>query len=274
VWSSISDDSYSLSTTLAEAAVFGVTETELAAAQTGVWDRGPALRVVLAGGALQSRSLAEVLAGQNLALIGTGAADGWELFQFANADLVAPNTYDLSLRLRGQAGSDGLMAPIWPVGAPFVLVNSALRQIPLPASARGLLRNYRIGRLSAGYDAPEVVQQQAAFAGAGLRPYPIAHLRAKMQGGDLAVTWLRRTRIDGDSWNSIDVPLGETSEAYVLRIANGAGVLRETVLFAPSFAYTAAMRSADGAAGALTISVAQRSDAYGLGPMRSIAVTV
>lgn len=274
VWSSISDDGYSLSTTLAEAAVFGVTETELAAAQTGVWDRGPALRVVLAGGALQSRSLAEVLAGQNLALIGTGAADGWELFQFANADLVAPNTYDLSLRLRGQAGSDGLMAPIWPVGAPFVLVNSALRQIPLPASARGLLRNYRIGRLSAGYDAPEVVQQQAAFAGAGLRPYPIAHLRAKMQGSDLAVTWLRRTRIDGDSWNSIDVPLGETSEAYVLRIANGAGVLRETVLFAPSFAYTAAMRSADGAAGALTISVAQRSDAYGLGPMRSIAVTV
>lgn len=274
VWSSVSDDGYSLTTTLAEPAVFGVTENELAAAQTGVWDRGPALRVVLAGGALQSRTLDEVLAGQNLALIGNGTPDGWELLQFASAVLVGPNTYDVSLRLRGQAGSDGLMAAVWPAGAQFVVLSSAVRQIPLPASARGLLRNYRIGRLSAGYDSPEVVHQQAAFAGAGLRPYPVAHLRAKLQGGDLAITWLRRTRIDGDTWQSIEVPLGEANETYVLHVANGATVLREVVLSAPSFAYTAAMRAADSAAGALTLSVAQQSDAFGLGPMRSISVTV
>lgn len=274
VWSSVRDDGYSLTNTLAEPAVFGQTQTEMAAAQTGVWDRGSALRVLLAGGALQSRTMDEVLAGQNLALIGNGAADGWELFQFAIAVLVAPDTYELSLRLRGQAGSDGLMAAVWPVGAQFVLVNSAVRQIPLPASARGLLRNYRIGRLSAGYDAPDVVHQQAAFAGAGLRPYPVAHLRAKLQGDDLAVTWLRRTRIDGDSWQSIEVPLGEANETYVLRIANGASLLREVVLSAPSFVYTAAMQSADVAGGGLTISVAQQSDAFGLGPLRSITITV
>jgi hypothetical protein len=212
-----------------------------------------------------------VLSGQNLALIGSGAPDGWEVFQFASAQLVAPLTYDLSLRLRGQAGSDGDMAPIWPAGSQFVLISGALSQINLPSSARGLLRNYRIGRASAGYDAPETLHSVQAFAGIGLRPYSVAHLRARGQGGDLAITWMRRTRIDGDSWQGLEVPLGEQNEAYVLRISIGASLLREVVVFAPSYTYTSAMQAADGAVCAVDISVAQQSDAFGTGPYRSIS---
>ena len=274
LWSSISEDGYDLALTLPEPALLGRTQSPLAAAQTGVWDRGPALRVELAAGALSSRSLDEVLAGANLALIGDGSPDNWELFQFAVADLVAPNTYELSLRLRGQLGSDGLMAPIWPTGSQFVLVNAALRQIPLPSAARGVLRHYRMGLLSAGYDGENVRHETHAFAGNGLRPYRVAHLRAAMSGGDLALSWIRRTRIDGDSWQSSEVPLGESRESYALRFLKGGTVLREVATLAPQFIYTAAMRAADGATGQITIEVAQLSDSYGAGPTSRLVVQV
>lgn len=274
VWSSVSDDGYALTTTLPQAPLRGVTQTPLYAAQPGVWDRGPALRVQLAGGALSSVSIDQVLAGQNLCLIGDGTAAAWEVFQCANAVLVAANTYDLSLRLRGQAGSDGVMPPVWPAGSQFYLMTGALVQLGLPASTRGLLRHYRLGRLANGYDAPEVVHQQAAFAGMGLRPYPVAHLRAARQGGDISLTWIRRTRLDGDSWDGVEVPLGEASETYILRVMAGASLLREQIVTSPSYLYTAAQIALDGAAGAITITVAQRSDAFGAGPVRSLIITV
>ncbi|MDZ7905069.1 MAG: glycoside hydrolase/phage tail family protein [Cypionkella sp.] len=272
VWSAPADDGYALTATLAEPAIMGATLTSMAAAQPGVWDRGPALRVELARGALSSRTIAEVLAGQNIALIGDGTPSGWEVFQFANAVLVAPGIYDLSMRLRGQAGSDGIMAQQWPVGSRFVMLNTALRQVPLPATTRGLERHYRVGLLSAGYESEDVTLQIHAFDGAGLRPYRVAHLRASLQSGDLGISWIRRTRIDGDTWQAVEVPLGETHEVYVLRIVQGGNLLREVVLGMPSFTYTAAMRALDGATGQITLSVAQQSDAYGFGPYRSINV--
>jgi hypothetical protein len=278
VWSSVSDDDYAQVGTIAAPAVLGVTQSDMAAAQIGVWDRGPALRLRLDGGELSSASIASVLSGQNVALIGGGTADAdaWEVFQFATATLVAPLTYDLSLRLRGQSGSDGEMAPIWPAGSQFVLVNAALVQIDLPASARGLLRNYRIGRASAGYDAPETVHRVQSFAGAGLRPYSVAHLRARKRGGDVDVTWLRRTRLDGDSWEGVEVPLGETSETYTLRITRAGISLRDVILSAPAFTYSAAMQAGDGvtAGQVIEITVAQRSDAYGVGPARTVQMVL
>ncbi|MDZ7904708.1 MAG: hypothetical protein U5N55_02225 [Cypionkella sp.] len=121
------------------------------------------------------------MAGRNVALIGDGTPDGWEVFQFANA-VLPTNTYDLSQRLRGQAGSDGQMAASWPAGAQFVLPNSALRQIPTSLAARGLLRQYRVGLLSAGYDGEDVLHQSHSFLGMGLRPYSVGHLRATVSG--------------------------------------------------------------------------------------------
>ncbi|MDZ7904707.1 MAG: hypothetical protein U5N55_02220, partial [Cypionkella sp.] len=56
VWSSVSDDGYALDIALPESAITGVTQTAMGAAQIGVWDRGPALRVSLLSGALSSRT--------------------------------------------------------------------------------------------------------------------------------------------------------------------------------------------------------------------------
>ncbi|MDZ4393021.1 baseplate multidomain protein megatron [Cypionkella sp.] len=275
VWSSIADDSYSLNTTLTQSAIIGVTETALNAAKTGLWDRGPSLRVRIEHGALSSVSDLSVLSGANVAAIGDGSPENWEVFQFANAVLVAPNTYDISLRLRGQAGSDGLMPPTWPEGSTFVLLNEAVQQISLPLSARGLPRFYRFGPADRGYENNASVLCIESFNGTGLRPYPVSHLQAVRQtSGTLDLQWLRRTRIDGDSWQSLEVPLGEDTEQYTLRISQGATLLREATTTAPGFSYTSTMQTADGASGTVTIAVAQVSQRYGNGPFVTTQTTL
>jgi hypothetical protein len=121
-------------------------------------------------------------------------------------------------------------------------------------------------------DDPSYVEKVLAFQGVGLRPYAPAHLRAVAVGGDLALGWVRRTRIDGDSWEGIEVPLGEAAESYLLRIRDAGGVVREEVLSQPTFTYTAAMRSADAPGTPFTIEVAQLSDRFGAGPFARIEI--
>jgi hypothetical protein len=115
VWSSGTDEGYALNRLIGGPSVIGVTEAPLPAARAGLIDRGPALRVRVFGGTVGSAAMARVLNGANLAAIGVGGL--WEVFQFGEADLVAPDTYALRSRLRGQAGTDGVMPAIWPAGS-------------------------------------------------------------------------------------------------------------------------------------------------------------
>ena len=66
-----------------------------------------------------------------------------------------------------------------------------------------------------------------------MRPYAPVHLRARWEGGDLAMDWTRRTRIDGDSWDRPDVPLGEASESYLVRVEQDGAVLHEQIIGCP-----------------------------------------
>ncbi|WP_054008628.1 baseplate multidomain protein megatron [Cypionkella psychrotolerans] len=275
VWSAVTDDSYSLNTTLTQPAIIGTTETALIAAEPGLWDRGATLRVRVESGALSSVSELSVLSGANAAAIGDGSPENWELFQFASAILVAPKTYDISLRLRGQAGTDGLMPATWPIGSTFVLLNDAVQQINLPLSARGLPRYYRFGPADKGYDSNATVLLTESFDGAGLRPYAVSHLSAtKQPSGDLDITWQRRTRIDGDTWQSLEVPLGEDTELYSTKITQGPATLRETTTSTSNWTYSVAMQTADAASGTITIAIAQVSQRYGSGPFQTITAAL
>ncbi|MDQ2067690.1 glycoside hydrolase TIM-barrel-like domain-containing protein [Xinfangfangia sp. CPCC 101601] len=256
-------------------ATVGVTQSPMALARPGIWDRGAPLRVEMVGGHLSSAQPLAVLNGANLIAIGDGSNDRWELFQFAKAELVAPNTYELSQRLRGQLGTDGLMPETWPIGSTVVLIDTSLRQVGLESAARGLLRHYRIGAALRGYDDPAVVARDEAFEGIGLRPYAPCHLRCTgTVGSNLQLSWRRRTRIDGDNWQQAEVPLGEESEAYVIRVLDGETLLAEYQAAAPLFAYSAAAQIADGVSGAFDLAVAQLSSRFGPGPFRKLHIAV
>ncbi len=268
------DDGYELIEIVQSPARVGVSETVLPAARAGLLDRGPALRVRLTSGALASASLDRVLNGANLAVIGDGSAANWELFQFTDAALVGEGTYELSGRLRGQAGSDALMPQSWPVGSYVVILDRSTGQIPMAASERGLERNYRIGPATRSFDDATYSHEVLAFEGIGLRPLAPVHLRAQWSGGDLGLSWIRRTRIDGDSWAAEEVPLGEEAERYRLRVMGGLTVLRELDVTAPGWTYTAAMQTADGVGASFAIEVAQVSQSFGPGPYRRLSVTL
>ena len=275
VWSAAADAGYELNRLIAAPAVIGLTESVLTAAPAGQWDRGPALRVKMYGGTLSSSDELAVLNGANVAAIGDGSAARWEIVQFINAVLVAPSTYDLSLRLRGQQGTDGIMPAEWPIGSTVVLLDQAPQQIDLSVASRGLARYYRIGSAGRGFEGPAVVVKVEAFDGIGLRPYPVAHLSAvETVSGDISVSWTRRTRVDGDNWQSIEVPLGEISEIYQLRIVQAEVILREETVSSAAYVYSATAQVSDGIVGAFRVDVAQVSDRFGPGPFRSVAVAV
>ncbi|KFI28075.1 baseplate multidomain protein megatron [Paenirhodobacter enshiensis] len=264
VYSAPEDAGYALLSTLSRRAAMGRTLTPLARAPAGRWDRGPALRVKLRSGTLSSASMARVLGGANVIAIGDGSSDRWEIVQFVAAVAVEPRVWDLSLRLRGQMGSDAMMPDVWPAGSRVVVLDAALSQIAVPAASRGLARHYRIGTAGRSYDDPSYVHRIEAFRGEGLRPYAPCHLRASAVGAGWRLDWVRRTRIDGDSWEGYDVPLGEAQERYLVRVMRGAAVLREAVVTDPVWSYGAAAVAADGPG--VEIRVAQISDSYGAGP--------
>jgi hypothetical protein len=273
VWSASQDSGYLLNRVLRIPAAIGITETPMLAAQPGTWDLGTPVRVKLTGGELSSAERLRVLNGANAMAIGDGSAANWEVFQFAEAHIVAPDTYELSVRLRGQAGTDGLMPAEWPSGSIVVLLDQALTQINLPLSARGLERYYRFGAAARGVDDPQAVLRVEAFDGAGLRPYPVGHLRARATvDGGLHVTWIRRTRTDGDTWQAVEVPLGEETELYSVRVIQADLIRAEYSVPQAQFLYGAAMRLSDLQPGPYRIEVAQISSQYGPGPFRALEV--
>ncbi|PWR03042.1 host specificity protein [Meridianimarinicoccus roseus] len=273
VYGSGADANYRLNTVVEGGASVGLTRSPMARAAPGLPDRGAPLRVEMSDGALSSVPRDALLNGANVMAIGDGGAGGWEIFQFQQADLVAPDTYELSMRLRGQLGTDGDMPDVWPEGSLVVLLTTAVQQIDLSSSERGLSRFYRVGPADVPLSAPSFLPFEKVFVGNGLRPYSPVHLSvAKQPDGSHVLNWVRRTRIDGDIWSLVDVPLGETSEGYVLRILKDGTVRREEIVGPPPWRYPAALRAADGIAGGYEAEIAQISDRYGAGHFGRISI--
>jgi hypothetical protein len=138
--------------------------------------------------------------------------------------------------------------------------------LDLSSAQRGIARHYRIGPARRGYDDPSYVHMVEAFDGNGLRPLSPVHLR--LSGGvgtDITVSWIRRTRIDGDSWDVPDVPLAEETESYLVRVIQGGVVLRQEVVTVPGWTYSVAAQVGDGLVAPARIEVAQISARYGAG---------
>ena len=275
VYDAASDSNYSLNKLINTRATVGTTQTPLFRASSGVWDTSSPLQVQLVSGGLESVSEEAVLAGANLAAIGDGTPDGWEVFQFETADLVDTNTWHLGKRLRGQGGTDALVPDVWPPGSWFVLLTEGVDQIEFAASQRNIARHFRIGPSQRSYDDPSYEHVVHAFAGNGLRPYAPYHLGAQSDGaGGYDVSWIRRTRLDGDSWDLAEVPLNEEAESYEVRVVQGNTLLRQETVTAPLWSYSASQLMADTANGEVAIEVAQNSARYGPGAWARLSLGV
>jgi hypothetical protein len=227
-------------------AVMGALTAPLGAGPIARWDRANSVAVRLYGGALSGEPEAAVLNGANVAAIGTAEA-GFEVVQFAAATLTGPGAWLLEGLLRGQAGTADIAAAGHDAGARFVLLNRAVVPLTLSEAESGLGLTLRCGAAGAVYDPDTFNDVPIISARRGLRCLAPVHACAVRDAGsgDVTITWARQTRIGGDAWEPVEVPLGESSEAYSVDILDGVAVLRRLTAIAPSVVYPAAEQVAD-----------------------------
>ncbi|MDX8349666.1 glycoside hydrolase TIM-barrel-like domain-containing protein [Cognatiyoonia sp. IB215446] len=265
LYSAPQDSGYALQDVLTSPATMGLSETPLAAGPVGIWDRQAPLEVTLVDGALGSVDATALFAGANTLAIGDGTPDFWEIIQFQYAEPVGQNRFALHGLLRGQAGSRGLMPDVWPVGSRVVLLDGVPAQITLPSAARGITRHFRYGPAKRPMSDESFLYASFAFQGNGLRPYPVAHLRAKDGVAGLDVSWIRCGRIDGDVWTDGEIPLGEDEELYRVRIIQDGVTRRSETVTMPGWTYAAGDLAAEVGSAPYRLEVAQVSARFGEG---------
>jgi hypothetical protein len=218
------------------------------------WDDANVVRVKLYNGALASVSADQVLNGANVFAI--EADREWEIVQARNCALVAPGEYDLSGFLRGRLGSAHAIRAPHPVGARIVALNQRLARASLGAHEWGEAIAFVAPPYGRAASDPRAATLTATLPHAAVRPWAPAHVRGVRQGSaDVALTWMRCARADGDAWGEGEPPLGEPAEAYRLEILSGLTPVRTVETAVPSYLYSAAHQTADFGAPPLSLAI-------------------
>ena len=207
-----------------------------AATQLGTWDRETTLAVdIAAGKTLTSATEAALLTGSNVFLVGNELLQAADV-QFAGSE-GAINKYILRTFLRGRFGTEHHAIAGHPAGSQFVVIDAdALRRIPWPTD--DLQDVYLFKAVSQGAVVDQVFPRGAINTGASLKPWSSAQVWAyKKADGDWVIDWRRRARFGASLRDSIEIPLQENSEGYIVEIYDGATLVR-TVTGLTSSAYT------------------------------------
>lgn len=277
IMSSLTGTSYSLNSLVKSPATMGKTLTDFYSGRTLGFDGKNVLRVKLFNSAvLASVDKSIILSTHRQNRFAIKNDDGeWEICQFATAALVSGSTYDLSDLVRGLKGTEGAMRDPVNSGARFVLLDGAIEQLDLSIEDRGIERPYKWGPHNRDITNSQLwLSANFSFSAKGLRPFAPTHFRMVEQGsGDKLFKWHRRTRIDGDSFEGLDVPLAEEYEEYDLRILDEDGNTVRHFKSVPqeSQLWTAAQQVSDfptGLPDPLQASVAQNSP-WGRGEERT-----
>lgn len=242
------DGAFTLNTTIGSRAIIGQLTEDFSSGPIGVFDESSVLTVRLLNSEdnLQSRTDLQVLNGANTVAVITPSGE-WEVLQFANATLNPDGTYSLSRLIRGRLGTEEYMGDPTLAGSTFVVYN--------PSSAftfsgtNDLLGVEIAGRFGPPGFLPGDARYQDGSAvprGVAYRPFAPVTLKATETGNDFELSWVRRTRFNGDGWETGDVPLNEDFERYEVEILDGSSVVRTvTINDQTNYTYTEANQITD-----------------------------
>jgi hypothetical protein len=260
VWRSADGASYALHRTVDMPALVGRTLTGLAAGPLWRWDDLSVFDVEVSSGALASITDEAALAGGNVFAI-RGADGAWEILSAARAELIGSRRYRLSRLLRGLAASEPQAGRAAPAGSTVVRLDEAVVPLTTALSDLGTPWRYRVGPADRDHADPAVVEFVATAGPDALKPLAPVHLRARRVTDGVVISWVRRTRREGDAWEPSEIPLGEESEAYEVDVVQAGTVIWTLSSASASVLYAAADELA--AFGvpqtALSLRVAQKS---------------
>ncbi len=208
-------------------ATSGITDSVLAPGPVWRFDQTTKLIVKLRSGVLGSVSRDQVLDGANAAAI--EHPDGWEVIQFERALLTGPDTYVLSGILRGQGGTEDLASDTLAAGARFVRLDEAVTTLATGLSDIGRPLPLQIIPLRGANDPAAILTHTLTPKGLALKPLSPVGLSARRIASGIEISFIRRTRMNGDNWELLEVPLNEAVEAYEVEILQGS-VVKRTLL--------------------------------------------
>jgi len=225
---------------------------------TARWDRVQTFTARFENTSLSSVTEFDLLNGTNRFAVETER--GWEVLQAQNIDLVSAGTYQFSMLLRGLWGSSVEMVDTVPAGARIVSLKSSLGVLDIPNDLIGAsldikTQTARRPAKSHAFD----------YEAKHLRPMPPVQGRCVLKGSNKQVTWIRQSRMGGDNWAALEIPLGETREFYRVELLQGQTVLDMFETLESNITFTPAQFQ-----NAEYVSIAQGSDIYGFGPALEI----
>jgi hypothetical protein len=229
-------------------ATMGHSVTALGMGTSALVDRVSKVDVTLLHSAmtLVDADMAQLLSGVNLAMLGD------EAIQFGSAQPLGNAQWRLSNLLRGRRGTEAAVTGHG-AGESFVLLDPATLFAVDPVYTQPSVQIMGVG--IADENAPPIVS--APSVGRSLRPLSPVHPHVEpSNGGDMLISWTRRSR-EGWRWQSgIDAPIGEERLAFRIMITPSDGATRMIESGSESFRYTGAERAADVSSGATHIVVA------------------
>ncbi len=275
LWRSDDGTSFTAEATVTARAVIGRTLAALPPGPLWRFDRRAILDVELSHGELQSVSEIAALSGVNLLAV-EAAGQGWEIVAFAGAALLGPKQWRLTTLVRGLAGSEPYAQIAKAAGARVVLLDGAVQALASGPENLGRPSFWRVSPAGRDHADPMAVAFSLTPSAEALLPLAPVRLKARRGAAGVTFSWIRRTRVGGDSWDLAEVPLGEESEAYAVEVLAGATVKRSVTVGAPAWLYPAADETADfgGPQAAIRLRVRQASRAAGPGRAAETLVPV
>ena len=178
------------------------------------------ISVSITGGELSSCSADAWYRGANMGLFGQ------EIIYFKDAQLQSDGTYTLSNLLRGMRGTRNQINTHATNERFLLLSGEGLVNVPLNRADVGIPYFYK--SVSNGQTEAGVEPIQATINSVRKKPLQPAHIAIRRLADGLHITWKRQTRL-GAAWiDSADVPLGESSESYLIELRNEAGAVLTT----------------------------------------------
>ncbi|MCC8467360.1 MAG: hypothetical protein LN589_01220 [Rickettsia endosymbiont of Eriopis connexa] len=145
------------------------------------------------------------------------------------------NKYKLTRLLQGRNGTEYAITK-HKIGDKFILLNAKIVSVSIPNNLIGKSVNYKAVTL--GKTLAEAESIKFTYLGKALKPLSPVHVKAeKDEIGNINIDWIRRSRIDNDWSDYVDIAIGEESEQYEIEIKKKRTLIRTLTSTIPEVTY-------------------------------------